>query len=191
VQAIGLFFAFLKFFFGAANILSWSVPGSGVGFDSYSSSVMYLTFLSTNSTEMFSFKDLNYPKKALVVSSFIVGIFQAVIQAYTTVLNFLAALAIFDITNTVYKFVFSHDEMNIRSLLDIFHQMCTEVKRINAFNSRVTLVVYVLALSWFSCTSVDVMEEYDWVLKVFLVSEYLVYALTFVVAAEANKKASL
>jgi len=185
--------AFLGFFFGATNISLWFVTSNGVstaGFDTFTSSVLYTTFLSTNSTEVFLFKDLNYPKKALVVSLFIVTSFQALSYAYIGVLNFLAALAVYDITNTVYKFVFSHDEMNIRCLLDIFDQMCTEVNKINAVNRRVTLVVYVQALSWFSFTSVDVMEEYDWFVGVYLVSVYLVYALTFIVAAEANKKAS-
>jgi len=194
VQAVGFFFGLLGLSFGATNVSFWFITSNGIstaGLDTFASSVMYTTFLSTNLTQHFLFKDLNYPEKALVVSRFIVTSFQAFIYAYTSVLNFLAAMAVYDITNTAYKFVCSHTDMNVRSLLDIFDQMCTEVNKINAVNSRVMLVVYVQVLSWFTFSCLDVMEGSDWLLEVYLFSAYLLYALTFIVAAEANVKVSL
>jgi len=152
---------------------------------------MRMTMFSSNSTSgVFFFKDLSLSRKVLVGYCFIINIFQIFLSIYTTVLNLLAAVAIFDITKSLDKVICSKADLknSIRFLLACFEQMCTEVNTVNEINSGVMLVSYVQLLSWLSQTSVDVMEHNNWIYRVYAFIYYILYALTYVLAAEANKK---
>jgi len=153
---------------------------------------MYMTFASRNSTEAFLFKDLSVPRKALVLTFFVVSVFQSILLCYVDLFNTLAAVAIYDVTNRIDKAICSHtDKINIRFLLTTYEQMWTEMTKINAINSRLMLVVYVQTLTYLSSTCVDLMEESNWLNRVYVLSYYFLYALTFLLAAEANEKVTI
>jgi len=69
-------------------------------------------------------------------------------------------------------------------------QMSTEVDKINRLNSKVLLAMYVETLTFLSSTCVDIMEESNWLNRVFTFSFYILYGFTLIIAAEANEKVS-
>jgi len=152
VQVAGQLFAFLGFSLGIVySVVFFCTAKEGVWasqFDKYTSSVMYMTFISRKSTEVFFFNDLSFPKKALTVSFFIILNLQTFLISYIDVFCFLAALALYDITNRIDRVICSNaDLLDIRFLLTYYQQLCTEVNKMNAINSRVMLVVYVQKLT--------------------------------------------
>jgi len=153
---------------------------------------MYMTFITDNSTEKFIFQELNAPKKALVVSFYIFQTFQSSLVCYIDVFNLLASVAIYDVTDKLERYfeANSSNKMNIRSLLAYYEQMWSEVNKINGMNRGAMLVVYVQIITWLASTCVDLIEENNWLNRAFFVSFYVLYALTFIIAAEANQKVS-
>jgi len=85
----GQLFAFLGFSLGIVySVVFFCTTKEGAWasqFDEYTSSVMYMTFISRNSTEVFFFNDLSIPKKALTVSFFIILNLQTFLIAYIDV----------------------------------------------------------------------------------------------------------
>jgi len=108
--------------------------------DQYTSEALYTTFVSSNSSAITVFQDLNLPKKALAVNYFIFSSFEQLLTTYIDMFNLLAAVAINDVTSRHERFISSQNNMSIRSLLTFYDQMCTKVDNINAINSRVIRV---------------------------------------------------
>jgi len=194
-QAIGWLFASLGFvpgvvdcfvaFFGTEE----SVFASRL--DKFTSAVMHATGISTNTSDTFVFKDLNFPQKALAVNVIIALWPAQLLLAYTDVFNLLAAVAIHDITSRHERFLSSQNERSVRFLLTYYDQMCTKINNINAINTGVMLIVYVRLVAWISISSLDLMESSNWVWRALVFTKYILHASAFMLAADANKKVKL
>jgi len=159
--------------------------------DEYTSGVMFAAGITRNSTETFVFKDLHFPQKALAVSVFLATGLGNFLNYYTDVFNLLAAVAVHDITSRHERFLSSQNDINVRSNLTCYDQMCTKVKKINAVCNRVMLIVYVRLLAWISCRSVFVMEKSNWLIRLLVFTLYILHVSAFLLAADANKKVKL
>jgi len=137
---------------------------------------------------MFIFKDLDFTKKAILVHCFIFETLLDFLTTYIDVFNFLAALAIHDITSKHEKFLSAQTDMSIQSLLFVYERMCTEVNKINIINRWVMLFAFVRALVLFTATIIFAIEESDWAMTALLLTHYTMYAMTFLLAADPNKK---
>jgi len=160
-------------------------------FGRFTSAAMYITFISSNATAELVFNDLNYPEKSVTITFFVVAILTALLQAYVELFNLLAALAVYDITKRLHKVVYSRTDLNIRFLLTCYERMWTDVNKINEVNSGVMLVVYLRVLAWLSTVSVTLMQVDNWLGRVYLLLYSTLTAVTFILAAEANKKVNV
>jgi len=156
--------------------------------DELASGVMYITFISRNSTAELVFNDLSYPEKALAITFFVASIFTSMLASYIELFNFLAALTVYNITNRLHRVVYSRTDLNTRFLLTCYERMWTDVNKINEINSGVMLVVYVQIVLLLSSSSVSLMEYNNWVDRVSMFFNCILIAVTFILAAEANKK---
>jgi len=159
--------------------------------DEYTSEVMYATGISRNSTDKFVFEDLTFPKKALAVNVFLGSSFMGFVIYYADMFNLLAALAVHDITSRYERFLSSQNNISIRSLLTYYEQMCTKINKINAISSQVKLIVYAGLVIWISTSSLEVIENSNWVGSLMILIIYILHAFAFLLAANANKTVKL
>jgi len=135
------------------------------------------------------FEELDYSKKALTVCFFIIYNLQTVLISYIDIFNFLAAVAIYDITRKLDAIMCSKVDKNIGFLLTCYGRMLKDVK--NAINSRVMLALYIQTLTFLTSTCVDIKEDSNWLNRVYMFGYYNLYAFTLILAAEANATVSL
>jgi len=167
--------------------------GSFTVTDSFTSTAMYMSFVTRNLSQVYSFDDLADDKKAITI-------FVAVIQFYTAIVDYgciiifiLCSLAAFEISSKFCRMCYypmspNKPSLHLLTLLKYYEELCGHFERLNELSSGILVVLFLDVMTWLSTKALAFVDTTNWYNRFMNFLNWALYAVGFMLAARANKK---